>query len=120
MPRKPIGEKEKIKVESYLKTYALNKKLLRLEKYCRDFLADDIDDAEKHLMNEIPLARAKMFEVRHFILEMPNSDEKLFLYYHYIKEESTEKCADLLGISRRSAFRMRHRALELASERFNA
>ncbi len=117
----PIGKEERNYVENYLKTYAINKKLLGMEKYRAEYLsrgASFLDSADEPILNEAPLARAKMFGVRHFILDLPNSDEKLFLYYHYIKGESTERCAELLGISRRSAFRMRNRALELAYKKY--
>ena len=63
---------------------------------------------------EVPLARARMYEVRHFIMSMHNCDEKLFLYYRYIKGETVERCAEMLGISRASGFRMRKRALLMA------
>ena len=66
------------------------------------------------MFNEAALARAKMFDVRHFILGLGNCDEKLFLYYHYVKGESTERCSELLGLSRRSAFRLKRKALGLA------
>ena len=65
------------------------------------------------------LARAKMYEIRHFILGLPNSDEKLLLYYHYIRCEPVEKCAELFGISRASAFRLKKRALIMAGIRLN-
>ena len=63
---------------------------------------------------EFTLARAKMFEIRHFILDMENSSEKLMLYYHFVRGESIERCGELLGVSRSSAFRMKKRALTLA------
>ena len=123
MPRMPLGKEEKKWIESYLKTYILNKKLLGIEKYHKEFFSTDMpfyNEIDEKMLNEAPLARSRMFSVRHFILDLPNSDEKLFLYYHYIKGESTEKCAELLGISRRSAFRMRNRALEIAYEKLNS
>ncbi len=123
MAHEPIGKQEKKYIENYLKTYALNKKLLGVEKYHREYFSGDapfLDTTDQQMLNEAPLARAKMYGVRHFILELPNSDEKLFLYYHYIKGESTERCAELLGVSRRSAFRIRKRALKMAYEKLSA
>ncbi len=67
---------------------------------------------------EEPLARARMYAVRHFILDLPNGDEKLFLYYHYIKGHSVMRCADMLGVCERSGFRLKHRALAMAYEHF--
>ncbi len=103
-------------VEDYLKSYRLNRKLLRLDRYEREYFGADALDYES--LGEAPLARARMFEVRHFIMEMKNCDEKLLLYYHYVKGEKVERCAELLGVSRSSAFRMKRRALAMAAERY--
>ena len=66
-------------------------------------------------MGDIALARARMYEIRHFINSLPNCDEKLFLYYRYVRGESVERCAEMLGISRSSAYRLKNRALSLAA-----
>ena len=111
-----IAEKEKIRqVEDYLRGYQLNRKLLRLDKYEREYFHTDENDIEA--FGEVPLARARMFEIRHFIMRLENCDEKLLLYYHYIKGEPVERCGELLGVSRSTAFRMKARALKMASER---
>ena len=104
-----------IEAENYLKGYTLNKKLIRAERYEEEFGGGERRDLE--LLGDIPLARAKMFEIRHFIMDMENSDEKLLLYYHYVKGEPVERCGELLGISRSSAFRLKSKALALAQER---
>ena len=96
-------------MEDRLKGYGLNRKLLRMERYEQEYFGRDTQDFEA--FGEAPLARARMFEIRHFIMDLPNSDEKLFLYYRYIKGESVVRCGELLGISRAGAFRMRRRAL---------
>ncbi len=101
-------------VENYLKGYLFSAKLLRLDRYEKHYFSDKISEWETEAPGEIPLARTKMFEVRHFIMSLKNCDEKLLLYYHYIKDEPIERCAELLGISRSSAFRLRKRALEMA------
>ena len=109
-------EKEKIEeIENYLKGYAFGAKLLRLEKYEKNYFGRR-GTQEEESFGEAPLARARMFEIRHFIMDMKSSDEKLLLYFHYIKCEPVEKCAELLGISRSSAFRMKRRALALAAD----
>jgi hypothetical protein len=123
MPQMPLGKQEKQMIESFLRTYTFNKKLLGIEKYQKEYelrTPSFLDSTDAEMLKEAPLARSRMYYVRHFILDMPNSDEKLLLYYHYIKGESTERCAELLGISRRSAFRLKNRALVLAYERLNA
>lgn len=111
-----ITEIQKKKLaEDFLKGYRLNQRLLRMEQYENKYFATKNRDIE--FLGEMPLARARMYEIRHFVSEMKNSDEKLLLYYHYIKGESVEKCAELFGMSRSSAFRLKGRALLLAYEK---
>ena len=103
-------------MENYLKSYGLNQKLLKLDRYERRFFG--YESKEEELPGELTLVRAKMYEVRHFIMNMENGDEKLMLYYHYIRGESVEKCAELLGISRSSGFRLKKRARIRAVEEY--
>ena len=104
-------------VENYLKGYRTNARLLRLERYEREFIGED-DSHDFEAFGEAPLARARMYEIRHFINSLTNCDEKLFLYYHYIKGENVERCGDLFGVSRSSAFRMKRRALLKAAKAY--
>lgn len=107
------------RIEDFLKGYKLNRRLLGIEKYYDEYFKDEnnfLFSVDSDMLKEAPLARAKMFEVRHFILGLPNSDEKLFLYYHYIKGDSVERCGELLGISRRNCFRLKQKALAMAYE----
>lgn len=106
------------KTNNYLSGYQTNRKLLRLDRYEKKYFHPDENDFEAY--GETPLARARMFEIRHFIMSLKNSDEKLMLYYHYIKGESIERCGELLGIGRSSAFRMRRRALIMAGEQLRS
>ncbi len=55
--------------------------------------------------------RARLFEIEHLIAALRNGREKLILYYHYIRGESIERAADLLGISRRTGYRVHRRGL---------
>ncbi len=55
--------------------------------------------------------RARLFEIEHLISSLRNGREKLILYYHYIRGESIERAADLLGISRRTGYRVHKRGL---------
>ena len=120
MREKTSAEKrEKIsRVENYLRGYQLNRRLLRLDRYEREFFHTDECDVEA--FGEAPLARARMYEIRHFVMGMENCDEKLMLYYHYIKGEPVERCGELLGVSRSTAFRMKARALKKAAECMSA
>lgn len=105
--------------ENYLKSYRLNQKLVRLERYEREFFGGG-DTRDLEAFGELPLAKPRMYDVRHFIMSLPNCDEKLILYYHYIKGLSVERCGELIGISRSSAFRKRSAALVMAAKKYVA
>ncbi len=115
MQMKEIDKNDIKRAEDYLKGYCINGKLLRLERYEREYFGDK-GACDFEGIGEVPLARARMYEVRHFINSLPNSDEKLFLYYRYIKGETVERCGELLGLSRSSAFRLKIRAVKIAAE----
>ncbi len=112
MEEDQISETEIRGMDRFLKGYQMNRKLLRLDRYEREYFG--YRETPEELSGESSLARARMIEVRHFIMELGNCDEKLLLYYHYIRGESVERCAELLGISRASGFRLKKRALALA------
>ena len=105
-------EKEIKDAENYLCSYKFCRKLINMKNYEDKYF--DTLEWESESPAEFSLARAKMFEIRHFILDMENSSEKLMLYYHFVRGESIERCGELLGVSRSSAFRMKKRALALA------
>ena len=112
-----LSAEQRSSIDDYLRGYSTNYKLLRLSRYEQEFLGGSrFDDDGISAPTEGPLAKARMYEVRHFILSLPNSDEKLLLYYHYVKGESVERCAELIGVSRRTAFRLKSRALAIAHE----
>ena len=117
MKEMPTAEEIKI-TENFLKSYKLNQRLLRLDKYEREFFGERYLERETEGFTEARLARPRMFDVRHFIMSLPNSDEKLLLYCHYVRGQSIEACAELLGISRSSAFRKKKAALRLATEKY--
>ena len=111
-----VSDEEKIReAESYLLGYGLNRTLLKMDRYEREYYGRG-DALDIEAPGEVPLARARMYEVRHFIMSLCNCDKKLFLYYRYVKSETVEHCAEMLGISRASGFRMRKRALLWAYE----
>ena len=99
-------------MKNYLSGYKLYRDLLELEKYEREFLRSR--EWAKERPGDLTLARVKMFEIRNFILGLPNSNEKMLLYMHYIDCEPIERCGDIMGISRSSAFRLKRKALALA------
>lgn len=104
---------EEIKnMNNYLAGYKLARDLLSLDKYEREFIRSKEWESERP--GDISLSRVKMFEIRHFILALPNSNEKILLYLHYIDCEPIERCGNIMGISRSSAFRLKKKALALA------
>ena len=108
-------ENEEIEhIKNYLSGYKLFRDLLELEKYEREFITSH--PWMKERPGDIMLARAQMFEIRHFILDLPNSNEKILLYLHYIDCEPIERCANIMNMSRSSAFRLKKRALRLAAD----
>ena len=105
--------KETKMVENFLKGYVNNKRQLKLEKYEAVYFgrAKGVDEV---WYSEPQKARERMDRVHDFVTEMDNGEEKLFLYFHYVRGENMEKCAELLGVSRSTAFRLRRRALNMA------
>lgn len=101
------------KIKNYLCGYKLYRSILELEKYEREFIHSHQWTSERP--GDITLAKAQMFEIRHFVLDLPNSNEKIILYLHYIDCEPIERCADIMNISRSSAFRLKKKALALAA-----
>ena len=112
-----VADDEIRTIEDYLKGYSLCEKMLKLDKYERTYFAYN-DEKDEYKSNDCALCRAKMFEIRHFIMSLKNCDEKLLLYYHYVRSETVERCAELLGISRSSGFRLKKKALALAAKTF--
>ena len=106
-------KKDRERIINFLKGYALNRKLLVLDRYEKQYMRASC--AEEMIISEVAFARPRMYEIRNFIMSLENSDEKLLLYYHFIKGEPIEKCAELLGISRSSGFRLKNRALDMAA-----
>ena len=111
MLKEEISKVDIKKAEEFLEGYKTNKNLYKIDMYEKS--RGLVSEWDVESPNELFLARARMFDVRHAIMGLPNSDEKLFLYFHYIKGESVERCGDMLGVSRATAFRVKKRAVEL-------
>jgi DNA-directed RNA polymerase specialized sigma subunit len=119
MTKKALPSAENIKMtDEYLCGYTTSRRLIEIDGYEKKYFScDDEEFCASDVSLDISLAKAKMFEVRHFVLSLDNSDEKLLLYYHYIKGQSMEHCAELLGVARSTVYRIKKRALALASKR---
>ena len=117
MTKSRLTVEEKNRVENFLKGYATNARFIRMDKYEKLYMGGGrIALPENDAPLDAAVAKARMFEVRHFILSLTNSDEKLLLYYRYVKGESMDRVAEMFGISRRTSYRLLERALLLAYE----
>lgn len=98
---------------NYLCGYQLCLDMLKLRKYERKRASkfDEICECEDLLAGDEAYWKARIFEIATFLGKMKNGREKMLLYYHYVKGESIERAAGLMGISRRTAYRLWHRAL---------
>ena len=100
------------KAKDFLASYSLHQKWLNASRYEREYFGSASSDDEVFL-------QAKLFQVREFISSLPNCPEKLFLSCHYVRGHSVEKCAELMDISARSAYRLKKRALTLAAQQLS-
>ena len=55
--------------------------------------------------------RERVQNVGTVLKQMKSGREKVMLYYHYIRRMSVERISDILGVSRRSGYRIHKRAL---------
>lgn len=115
-----IRKNEHAEIRKYLESYEINRKMLSMMKYEKEYFGGNERDREDCLLvpgGDEVLIRTKMFEVRRFIMGIEDGNIKLFLYYHYIRALPTEKCAELMEIGRSSAFRLKNRALSYAEKK---
>lgn len=98
---------------NYLCGYQLCLDMLKLRKYERKRASkfDELCECEDILAGDEAYWKSKIYEIATFLGKMKNGREKMILYYHYVKGESIERAAGLLGISRRTAYRLWHHAL---------
>ncbi|MBR3893941.1 MAG: sigma-70 family RNA polymerase sigma factor [Clostridia bacterium] len=117
-PQKKIPTDDRIeRTRNFLCGYQLCLDMLNLRKYerRRTKAFSDECDCEDILLGNEAFWRARMYEVSTLISSMKNGREKLILYYHYIRGESIEHAANLLGISRRTGYRLLQKGLLQAS-----
>ena len=114
MRKQSVSEEEIRRTEDYLKGYRTGEAMLSMEEYERSYF-QRAAGAEEQADRVLSVFKLKQFEIRHFIMGMANSREKLMLYYHYVLGETVERCAELMGLSRSSGFRIKRRALVMAT-----
>ena len=119
------SERENFYIEearNFLSEYTVFRRMLESNEYERSYFGKsektlDPEGNRYNLPGSESHIRMKLFEIRRFVLSLGNCNEKLFLFYHYVHGESVERCAELLRISRRSAFRLKRRALAFAGRK---
>lgn len=105
-------------VEAYLSDYRTSARMLEMNRYERDYFNGN-ERAVPDLSRETEVyLKAKMYDIRAFVLSIGDCDEKLFLYYHYIHGENLVRCGELLDISRATVYRLKKRALQAAAKHY--
>ena len=110
-------------MDTILSEYSVFRKLLDMDLYNKQYFGNAeilLKKERQEILFSAESSRitAKMFSLRRFVLSLGGCNEKLFLFYHYIHGESVGRVAELMGISRRSAFRLKKRALDFAASRY--
>jgi hypothetical protein len=98
-------EMRRVEVDRLLRSYRKMNEMLRSSRTWGRHFGDGeiVDDAA---------LRAQMFSLRNAILSLEDSCERMALYHYYIKAQKPEMCAKLLGVSRRTFFRVKGKGLD--------
>ena len=78
----------------------------------------DYGDADVPLCDSIIL-KAKMNEIERFIRSLPVCREQTLLYNHYVRGHSIDFCGEMMYVSRRTAYRIAKKAIEIAAEYYS-
>ena len=112
-------------MDKILSEYSVFRKLLDMHNYNNEYFGNaeifhknEQQRRGESLPGDSHYIMLRMFDLRRFVLSLDGANEKLFLFYHYIHGESVGRVAELMRISRRSAFRLKSRALEYAAARY--
>ncbi len=105
------------RARNFLCGYQLCLDMLNLRQYERKRASvfSETCDCEDILAGSEAYWKARMYEVSTLLGAMKNGREKLMLYYHYVRGESIEHTANLLGVSRRTGYRLHQKGLLSAS-----
>ena len=106
------NEEALIRAKNFMESYAVSKGMIRMNRKGKrdeegELFCEESDEC---------FWRARMLAVRKFVMSVDVACYKQILFYHYIKGETVEGCAELMEISRRSAFRIKKRALEYVAQ----
>lgn len=112
---KNISPELEARVLRFLESYELYRQILGGNRRARAYFASAED--QKSLADDA-LLKTRMMAIRNFIMTLPDCREKMLLYYRYLFGHSVERCAELMGVSRRTAFRIAREAIRFATECF--
>ena len=115
MTEQALAATREAAARDFLAGYQLCLDLLKLKKYerRRSELFDEPCRCEDVLAGNELFWRARMEAVCQAIASLRNGRENLVLYHRYIRGESVEHAAGILGISRRTAYRAFKRGLSV-------
>lgn len=99
----------RVEIDRYLRTYRQMNGILHSSKTfarCNREVCDLDETAIK----------AQMYSLRALILSIEDVRCRMLLYHYYIKGYTLKQCERVLGISKRSVYRLKIRALEAVAE----
>lgn len=99
-----MSEKETSRGAQMLAEYLLWEKQQKANRYEREFFG-------RATTGEDAFLQARMYEIRTLWARLPACPEKLFLNLHFFRGHTVEKCAELMGVSRSTAFRLKRRGI---------
>ena len=111
-PQNPDPRVEEVR--NFLCSYQFSFDMLNLQRYERRRARVHFDeeyDSGDLMKGDEALWEERMRDVRTLISSLRDGREKLILYYHYIRGMSVEHAADMIGVSRRTGYRMHRRGL---------
>ena len=95
----------RVEVDRLLRSYRRMNEMLRSSRTWGRHFGDGVEFDEAAI-------QAQMFELRNAILSLEDSCERMALYHYYIKAQKPDICAKLIGVSRRTFFRVKGRGLD--------
>lgn len=112
LPKNPDPRLEEVR--NFLCSYQYSFDMLNLHQYerrrARVHFDEEYDSCDL-MKGDEAFWKERMCDVRTLISDLRDGREKLLLYYHYIRGMSVEHAADMIGVSRRTGYRMHHRGL---------
>ena len=98
-----------------LNQYLVCKRFLDSQAYAKEYF----NPHNRQKIDEKEIYETRMHAIESLIQLLSPSDEYTFCRLHYIKGLPVEKCAESMLISRRTAYRIRKKALERMCEFIN-